>query len=196
MSNAHQMAKFVNASRGGGCKLLGIEGHFAASGDSPAQLTNLCRLVLRANDTTGKESLNLTANIPASEIPAILKLAEIALEDYVVGKREKSFDILSGTAKPKVSDKNDIGTLVYEVSIVYLPDRRFPICVKVKNFRADVSTRVGGSLKYSAPKPDTTSEITYYISVTEFYNAVAHLSSMHQAWYTKAADRGDFGDIL
>lgn len=196
MSNAHQMTKFVNSNREGGCKLLGIEGHFAVSGDSPAQLTNLCRLVLRANDTTGKESLNLTANIPASELPAIMKLAEVALEDYTVGKREKSFDILSGVAKPKVSDKNDIGTLVYEVSIVYCPDRRFPICIRVKNFRADVSTRAGGSLKYSAPKPGTASEIVYYISATEFYNAVYHLNSMHQAWYIRAADRGEFGDIL
>lgn len=195
--NKHQMGTFVNkpASAKNGCKLLGIEGYFSAGTKNPAELTNLCRLVLRANDNTDGKKLNLTANIPVAEIPAILELSRLAFDDFTSNKKALKFPILEGQAKPKESDKNDEGTLVYSVEIIYNPERNNPITVNVKNFRADVTKDTGGRLRYSHPN-GATHTVSYFLPIRTFYNSIAHLHNMYQAWCAKAAINGDFDGAL
>lgn len=194
--NKHQVGKFVNRPSGvSGCRLLGIEGYFASDSKSPIEPTNLCRMVLRANDTTGKTALNLTANIPMAELPSIKELAKAALIDYETKSKKLKFTILDGQAKPKVSDKNDNGTLVYSVEISYDPSRNSSISIIVKNFRADVTKDFGGRLKYSSPNGPT-ENVTFYVTARNFYNAIAHAENMYKAWLDKAAVNGEFGESL
>lgn len=194
---SHQMTTFVNKplSAKTGCKLLGIEGYFLAGTKNPAELTNLCRLVLRANDNINGKKLNLTANIPVAEIPAILELSRLAFDDFATNKKALNFPILEGLAKPKESDENDEGTLVYSVEILYNPKQEYPITINVKNFRADVTTDAEGRLKYSRPK-GATQTIGYYLPIRTFYNSIAHLNNMYQAWCAKAAINGEFNGAL
>lgn len=192
--NRHQMGKFVNKPSGvkSGCKLLGLEGYFATGTTNPAELNNLCRLVLRANDNTDGKTLRLTANIPVVELPALLELSKAALIDFSTKKKElPSFAILEGQAKPKESDKNEEGTLVYSVEILYNPERNNPININVKNFRTTVSKDATGRLKYDRPA-GTPQTITYALKIRDFYNSVAHLDTMYKAWCAKAAVDGQF----
>lgn len=194
--NKHQVGKVVNRPSGTrtGCRLLGLEGYFAIDSKNPLEPTNLCRIVLRANDNTNGSAINLTANIPIAEVPAIKELARIALMDDVTAKKRK-FIILEGQAKPKVSDTNDEGTLVYSVEVAYDPARNSSITINVKNFRADVSKDAGGRLKYSSPK-NGTQTLSYFLTARNFYNTIAHLDSVYNAWLMKSAVAGDFGESL
>ena len=193
--NKKQMAKFVNVSKDSkGCKLLGIEGYFAAPAESSGELSNLCRLVLRANDTTKPEALKLTANIPIAEMPSILELSRIALNDFPTAKSQK-FTILEGVAKPKVSDKNEEGTLVYSVEILYDSSRIYPVTINVKNFRADVSSKSGGRLAYSAPKGKI-QQISYFVKIRDFYNAFVHIDDLYKAWCAKTAIDNSFNGSI
>lgn len=191
-----QMAKFVNRPKGAkGCKLLALEGHFSPGGEkTPAEPSNLCRIVLRANDTTGLEPTHLTANIPMAEVPSILELTRLALNDFMTEKKLK-FNILDGQPKPKVSDKTDEGTLVYDVDIVYDSSRICPITINISNFRADVETVAGGRMKYSAPKTPR-KNISLVLKPKEFYNAVSHIEKMYETWCTKAAANGAFDEAF
>lgn len=186
-----QLFKIVNRGKGKGCRLLGVEGVFtSAGGKNPGELSNLCRLVLKANDTTGDKPRNLTANIPMADFPSILEAAKLAYKDSLSSKKMK-FSILEAQAKPKVSDKTDEGTLIYKVGIEYDASRLYPVTITITNFRANVTETSDGTLRYT----DASKEqpyISVFTSAREFLNKVTHVQNMYSAWATGAEINGEF----
>ncbi len=189
-----QVAKFVNHGKTGGNRLLGVEAVFTTAGAKvPTELSNLCRLVLKANDTTGEKPKNLTANIPMTDFPAILEAAKRAYKDSLADKKS-NFEILKGQAKPKVSDETEEGTLVYKAEIKYDASRTYPVTITVTNFRATVTKAADGTLKYSSPSKEQP-YISVFCTAAEFLNKMTHIESLYNSWMTAAAINGDFDRV-
>lgn len=181
----NQMFKIINRGKPKGCRLLAVEGVFtAAGGKNPTELSNLCRLVFKANDTTGEATKSLTANLPMSEFPAVLEGAKMAFKDFTTVKNKK-FQILEPQLKPKTSDTTEDGTLLYSVGIEYDSSRTYPVTITVKNCRGTVTEKEDGTLRI-IPTSKEQPYISVFMTAREFYNKLSHVDKMFESWYNNA----------
>lgn len=188
----NQTGTIVNNPKSG-TKLLGIEEVFSIGQDrkkGPKEISNLCRVILKANDTGAK--LNLVANIPISEWPSILEASKLAFTHSLL-KQDANFPILEELAKPKTSDVTDEGTLVYIAGIQYNSAMKNPIIITVRNYRGEVTKDDSGRMKYSAPKK-TPDEVKFFISAREWLNKVEHIYNVYKTEFAKAVQNGAFED--
>ena len=181
----YETFKLANRNKDGSNRMLILKPCGQNYTEAPANLqpSNLWRLQVIAHDTTGGKTRTLTGNIPLADLPAIMEAAKAAFVDSITTKNKK-FSILEAQLKPKRSDVNEEGTLLYSVGIEYDSARTYPITVTVKNNRGTVTEKDDGTLRIAPTGKEQ--YISTFASAREFYNKLKHTQSICDLWYNSA----------
>lgn len=197
-SRSAQVSKIVN-SKGGSVKVLVLNAAFNGTDRSkgPLERSSLHRLVIEAHETetNGKEktTLSLSGNIPSEKLPALLALSEQALFDKVVYQQERSFPLLPGVWKPRMSTQDENGNVeVYSAEINYIGNYKLPIQFKLTTLRAPVGTDETGKInvKLRETVEGSKKEITFYISAEDWYNQLSNANDMYNLYRERAMQNG------
>ena len=136
-------------------------------------------------------------NIPAGDMPALISLAEEALNDTVYHGGKLSGSLLPLEFKPILKDVDDKGNpATYGIQIEYIGSDFKPVKITIKNARCPFYRNDAGLLICDSSKTYNLKTIVFRVGITEWYNQLYNANRFYELSLQRKAQMGYFDEAF